>query len=195
MAFISNIECPACGKTAEIDDGLVQEKITYLEKRQRIDTKKMIKKLITAEVNYKVIFPEKAFLEDDADLICSHCEYYEINWGWTYRKVYKYRGKEKVRYDIYIPRKSFFSPRDDFVDTAVVHEPTHTLVWEDMHGRKWYFLYRDNRKIAFRKFSKFINAKNTLPIKISKDKDDKIYFSDYEQEYEEEQKKLLKSKK
>ena len=155
----------------------------------------MIRKIIPLEVNYRVIFPQRISEIDDADLICKHCRYYEMNWGWTHKKVYKDKDKSKNIYDIYIPRKTFFLSRDEFIDTVVAHEPTHTLVWEDRHGQEWYFLYRDNRKIAFRKFSKFINAKNILPIKFGKGY--KVYTSDYEQEYEKEQKKLslLKSKK
>lgn len=188
MAVISYTKCPACGENAEIDDGLIEEKITHQEEKQRIATKKMIRKIIPAGVNYRVIFLQKASKIEDADLICKHCKYYEMNWGWTHKRVYKHKGKLKSRYDIYIPRKTSFLPRDEFIDTVVAHEPTHALVWEDRHGQEWYFLYRDNRKFAFHKFSKFINAKDILPVRFRKDY--KIYPSDYEHEYEEEQKRL-----
>ena len=69
--------------------------------------------------------------------------------------------------------------RDEFVDTTLVHEPAHTLTW-DKHGRKWYFQYRDNQKISFRRFSRFINAKNILPTK--SEKEYKIYPYGYERE-------------
>ncbi|CAG8771570.1 15874_t:CDS:2, partial [Racocetra persica] len=104
-------ECPACGEEAEIDDGLIREKETYLEKKQRIATKKMIRKVIPAEINYQIIFPQKS-------------------------SVHKDKGQIKEKYVISIPRKTFFLPRDDFVDTALAHEPIHPLIWEDGHGRE-----------------------------------------------------------
>jgi hypothetical protein len=191
MTVIDYTECPnpSCKKLAEIDDGLIREKVTYLEKKQRIATKKMIRKIIPLGINYRVVFPWKSDSFHNA-LICQHCGYYKKVWGWTNQLIRKYKDKIKEIYIITIPRKTFFLPRDEFVDTAVAHEPTHTLTWEDEHGRKFYFKYRDNRKIVFRKFSRFINAKNTLPIKFRKGEGHKIYLSNYKDEYEEEQKKL-----
>jgi len=189
MVVIGYNECPACGKDAELDNGLIQEKITYQEKKQRIATRKMIRKVIPLGINYWVMFPQKVSELDDADLICQHCGYYERNWGWTYERTCKYKSKVKKRYDIYIPRKTFFLPRDEFLDT-IVHELTHALIWEDRHGQGWYFQYRDNRKIFFRKFSRFIKAKNILPTKLKKEH--AIYLSDYEHEYDEYEKEQKK---
>lgn len=160
MAVIGYSDCPACWQSAEIDDGVIQEKITYREKKQRTVAKKMIRKVITMRTSYRVAFPQKS---SDPDLICQNCGYYERVWGWTHKV------KEKDMWIIYIPRKTFFLPRDEFVDTVVAHEPTHVLVWEkDYHGEKWYFRYLYNWKKAFRKNVRFIKSKNTLPIKFKK---------------------------
>ncbi|CAI2183538.1 12989_t:CDS:2 [Funneliformis geosporum] len=62
-----------------LNDGLILEKVTHQEKRQRITTKKMIREIIPVRVNYRVIFLQKTSKIEDADLVCKHCEYYEMN--------------------------------------------------------------------------------------------------------------------
>jgi len=76
MTVIGHSNCPACGESAEIENGLIQKKVSYQEKKQRIATKKMIRELIPRGIKYRVVFPRKSS-GINADLNCQYCGYYE----------------------------------------------------------------------------------------------------------------------
>lgn len=143
------------------------------EKEQRKVAGKIVRKLLP-KTKFKLRFPGKTDTPN--------------TYGWTI--------KRKDKYVISIPRKTFYLPNDEFVDT-VVHEPAHASTWDwehknpDIfdfgHGRKFYFKYRDNRKKIFqaKEFKDFINSPNPQQ-KFNKGYG-KIYPSIYEVKYDDEE--------
>ncbi|MCE8159011.1 MAG: hypothetical protein I3273_03490 [Candidatus Moeniiplasma glomeromycotorum] len=105
-------------------------------------------------------------------------------YGWTI--------KTKDRFTIFIPRKTFYLPNDELVDT-VGHEPSHIVNWDEIdtnpknsseedHGPKWYKDYRENKDkiLKNKKFREFANSFNP---QVKFKKTYKIYPSIYEEEY------------
>ena len=183
MTFISYTKCPKCWKVAELETTTIRTKLSDLEKKQRVTTKRMVKDLLGKKTP-SIKFPATSLPE----INCRHCGFRNKVWGWTTQKGNKFT--------IYFPRQTFFLPRIQFVDT-VAHEPGHISVGIDRndplpkHNKKWYWKYRGNQTHLFKKYQKFINSSESLLVKFHKSYESR-YSSPYEEEYN---KSILKKRK
>lgn len=160
-------KCYACGYIEEI-----YQRSNRYEKTQRKMAGKMIEHLLP-QTDFKIRFPGKTDTPG--------------TYGWT--------SKRKNKYIISIPRKTFYLPNDEFVDT-LAHEPAHASTWKDEHktsdpydyghGRGFYFKYRKNKEklLKVKEFKDFINSNNPQQ---KFNKSYKVYPSAYEAEYDNEE--------